>query len=179
MPAPGSRWRFVADERHAAPVVGAHGAAEGPADQGRRLSRREVAGEEAALDDRLASRGRALVVPAERAEAERRRRVGGDVHVLGAVAEAAEVARLEEARARVGGFGAVDAVELGRVADRLVHLEHHLLGVDDDRRDSRWARVGSEERSRLLPTRGASRSRPRASTNSQPACPLEPPWALG
>ena len=37
---------------------------------------------------------------------------------------------------RVGGFGAVNAVELGRVADRLVHLEHHLLGVDDDRRNS-------------------------------------------
>ena len=53
----------------------------------------------------------------------RRRRVGGDVHELRAVAQRAEVAGREEARPGVGGLGAVDAVELGRMADRLVHLE--------------------------------------------------------
>ena len=36
------------------------------------------------------------------------------------------------------------------MADGLVHLERHLLGVDDDGRDPRGAGVGREERSRLL-----------------------------
>ena len=101
-------------------------------------------------DDRLARGGHALVVEAERAEAAGRRRVGGDVHVLGAVAQRAEVARLEEARAGVRGLGAVDAVELGRVADRLVHLQLHLLGVDHDRRHAGRALVGAQQRGRLL-----------------------------
>ena len=124
--------------------------------------------------------GDALVVEAEGAEAAGRGRVGGDVHVLGAVAQRAEVARLEEARAGVGGLGPVDAVELGRVADRLVHLQRHLLGVDHDRRHSRraWARRGGAAAA-CSPTRGASRSRPSDSTYSQPACELEPPCALG
>ena len=52
--------------------------------------------------------------------------------MLGAVAQRAEVARVEEARAGVGGLDPEHAVELGRVADRLVHLELHLLGVDHD-----------------------------------------------
>ena len=106
--------------------------------------------EDALGDDRLARGGHALVVEGEGAEAERRGRVGGDVHVLGAVAERAEILGLEEARAGVGGLGAVDAVELGRVADRLVHLELHLLGVDHDRGHARRALVRPEERCRLL-----------------------------
>ena len=76
--------------------------------------------------------------------------VGGDVHVLGAVAERAEVAGLQEARAGVCGLGAVDAVELGRVADRLVHLELHLLVVDHDGRHPGGALVRAEQRGRLL-----------------------------
>ena len=101
-------------------------------------------------DDRLAAGRHALVVEAEGAEAAGRGRVGGDVHVLGAVAQRAEVVRLEEARAGVGGLGAVDAVELGRVADRLVHLQRHLLGVDHDRRHPGRARRRAQERGRLL-----------------------------
>ena len=56
-----------------------------------------------------------------------------------------------------GGLGAVDAVELGRVADRLVHLERHLLGVDHDRRHARRADVGAAAaRPPARATRGAS-----------------------
>src|SRR3954453_11084398 len=93
----------------------------------------------------LALRAHALVVVGEGAEPARRGRVGSDVHVLGAVAQRAEIVRLEEARARVGGLGAVDPVELRRVPHRLVNLELHLLGVDDDRRDPGRARIGAEE----------------------------------
>ena len=102
------------------------------------------------FDDGLAPRRRALVVPAEASEPEGRGRVGGDVHVLGAVAQAAQVAGLQEARAGVRGLGAVDPVELGGMADRFVNLEHHLLGVDHDRGDARRAGVGSQERGGLL-----------------------------
>ena len=70
--------------------------------------------------------------------------------MLGAVAQRAEVAGREEARARVGGLGAVDAVELSRVAYRLVHLEHHLLGVDHDGHQAGRARVGAQQCGGLL-----------------------------
>src|SRR5439155_25008502 len=70
--------------------------------------------------------------------------------VLRAVPERAEVFRLEEARARVGRLGAVDAIELGRVPDRLVHLERHLLCVDHDRRYLGRARLGPQQGGRLL-----------------------------
>ena len=121
-----------------------------PSDQRRGLPRGEVAGEDAGLDDRLPLCGRALVVPSEGAQAERGGRIGRDVHVLGAVAQASEVTWLEEARPRVGGLGAVDAIELRGMADGLVHLKRHLLGVDDDGRDSGRAGVGRQERGRLL-----------------------------
>ena len=73
----------------------------------------------------------------------------------------------------------VDPVELGRVADGLVHLELHLLCVDDDRGRGGRARIGAEEAAACSATRGASRSSPSDSTYSQPAWALEPPWALG
>ena len=57
---------------------------------------------------------------------------------------------LQEARSGVGRLGAVDAVELGRVADRLVHLHLHLLRVDHGGRHLRRALVGAEQRGRLL-----------------------------
>ena len=56
-----------------------------------------------------------LVVPSPR----RRGRVGRDVHVRRPVAKRSEVAGLQQARARVGGLGAVDAIELGRMPDRI------------------------------------------------------------
>jgi hypothetical protein len=41
---------------------------------------------------------------------------------------------------------------------RLVHLEHHLLAVEDDGRDPGWARIGAKECGRLLgDTRRVSR----------------------
>ena len=70
--------------------------------------------------------------------------------MLGAVAQRAEVVGLQEARARVRRLGAVDAVELGRMADRLVHLQLHLLGVDHDVGHAGGALVGAEQRGRLL-----------------------------
>jgi hypothetical protein len=127
------------DERHPAPVVGSHRAAGAAPDLRRGLARGEEAAERACRDDRLAPGRNALVVEAEGAEAAGRRRVGGDVHVLGAIPQGAEVLGLEEARPRVGSLGAVDAVELGRVPDRFVHLELHLLGVDHQRRHLRGA----------------------------------------
>src|SRR5262249_19225575 len=58
--------------------------------------------------------------------------------------------RLQETRAGVRGLGSVDPVELGRMADRLVHLQLHLLGVYHDGRDACWALVGPQERRRFL-----------------------------
>ena len=52
--------------------------------------------------------------------------------MLRAEAQLAGVGRLEEARARHVGFPAERAIELGRVADRLVDGEEQLRGIDDD-----------------------------------------------
>src|SRR4029079_17381437 len=77
-------------------------------------------------------------------------RVGCDVHELGAVAKASEIAWLQKARAGVGRLGPVDAVELRRVANGLVYLQDHLLAVEDDSRHPRRTRVGAEERGGFL-----------------------------
>src|SRR5581483_5350089 len=138
------------DERHPRPAVGAHRPAAAAPDPGGRLARAEEAAEDSFLDDGLARRRDALVVEREAAEPARRRRVRGDVHVLGAVPEGAEVAGGEEARPGVRSLGPVDAVELRRVADGLVHLQLHLLGVDHDRRHLRGALLGAEQGRRLL-----------------------------
>src|SRR3990170_2838599 len=72
-------------------------------------------------------RGNALIVPAEGAHAARRRRVGDDGHEVRAVAEAAlELVRGQEARPRVRGLGAEDAVQLSGVAAALVDLQVEL-----------------------------------------------------
>ena len=151
VPAPGSRWRFVIRTSGIRLQPSARMWPPRPAPIRAALSRDdEEAGQHASLDDRLALGGDALVVEAEGAEPERRRRVGGDVHLLRAVAERPEVARLEEARPRVRRLGPVDPVELGRMADRLVHLQRHLLGVDHRVGDHRGARLGAQQRRRLL-----------------------------
>ena len=121
----------------------------------------------------------AFVVEREAAEPAGRRRVGGDVHVLGAVAQRAEVARLEEARAGVRRLGAVDAVELGGVADGLVHLQRDLVAVEHDGRDAARALVGAQERGRLLRDAGRLTDESSPSTYSQPHWQLEPTCALG
>src|SRR5207248_4647594 len=132
------------------PAAGSHRAAPPGAEAGGRLARGEEAAQDALLDDRLPARRDALVVEGERAEPAGHRRVGGDVHALGAVAERAEVAGAQEARARVGGLGAVHAVELDRMADRLVQLEVHLVRVEDDRRPPGRTGIGAQEGRRLL-----------------------------
>ena len=123
-----------ADERDPVPAVGAHRATAPAADPRRRLAAREVADEDALLDERHGLRLDALVVPAERAHAAGRGRVGDDVDEVGAVAEARlELVRGQEARAGVGRLGAEHAVELGRVAARLVDLQVELRRGEDDR----------------------------------------------
>ena len=138
------------DERHPAPAVGAHRAACAGAQLLGGLARAEEAAQHARLDDRLAPRRNPLVVERERAEALGRRRVGRDVHLLRAVAQGSEVVRREEARARVRGLGAVDTVELGRVADGLVHLHDRLLRREDDGRPAGRALGCEQERGGLL-----------------------------
>src|SRR5262249_21330369 len=114
------------------------------------LARREEAAEDALDNDRLARRGHALVVECEGSEPAWRRRVRRDVHVLRAVPERPEVVGLQEARSGVRSLGAVDAVELRRMPDRLVPLELRLLRVDDDGRDPRRALIGAQQGGRLL-----------------------------
>src|SRR5204863_5117916 len=114
-----------------------------------RLTRGEKTRQAPFLDDRR-RRGRdALVVEGEAAQAAGRRRVGGDVHVLGAVLQRAEVVRLDETRACIRRLGSIDAVELRRMADALVHLERDLVGVEHGVSDAARARVGAHERGRL------------------------------
>src|SRR5207247_8580011 len=84
-----------------------------------------------------------------------RGRVGGDVHVLRAVAQRAEIVRLEEARAGVGGLRAVHAVEFRRVPDRLVHLEGDLVAVEHDGGDAAGPGTGTAGRRRLLRDAGS------------------------
>src|SRR6187551_300177 len=139
-----------AHERHTAPAVGAHRAARAAADPRRGLTRGEEAAQDPLPHDRLTPGGHAFVIEGEGAEAAWSGGVGGDVHVLRAVAQGPEVVRLDEARPGVGRLGAVDAVELGRVADGLVHLQARLLRVDHDGRDPGRALVSAKERRRLL-----------------------------
>ena len=120
------------------------------ADARRGLPRREKAGEQTGLYDGRALGGDTFVVECEAAEPALRRRVRRDVHQLGSVAERSEVARLEEARAGVRGLGAVHAVELGGVTDRLVDLQRNLVPVQHDGHHAARALVGAQQRGRLL-----------------------------
>ena len=60
------------------------------------------------------------------------RRVERDVQELGAVAVGAEHVGRDEARAGEIALVAEDAVELERMSDRLVDLQHHLVGRQQD-----------------------------------------------
>ena len=99
------------------------------------------------------------------------RRVGDDVDEVRAVAEAlVELVGRQEARARVGGLGAEDAVELGRVAAALVDLEEELRGVEDDRPSARRQHGRREQLDGLLgeAVRPARRGRARGRARSRP-----------
>jgi hypothetical protein len=76
-------------------------------------------------------------VGASRPQAPGQRGVGGDRELLGAVAQAIEVAGRDPARARVRRLADHDPVELERVPDRLVDLEADLLSVEHERRGRR------------------------------------------
>ena len=97
----------------------------------RGLAAREVVDEEAALDERVLAGRHALVVPAEGAVAALARRVGHEGHERRAVPELAEHAGLQERAAREGDLAAERAIELGRVAARLVDLERHLARLEE------------------------------------------------
>src|SRR5437870_9020269 len=57
---------------------------------------------------------------------------------------------MEEARAGVRRLRAVHTVELRRMPDRLVHLQLHLLVVDDAVHHARWTDRRGQQRRRLL-----------------------------
>ena len=86
---------------------------------------------------------------------------------------------MEEARAGVGGLGAEDAVELGRMADRLVHLERICSASMTTSITPAGHSGACEQRGRLLADARRLALEPEAATNSQPACALSPPCALG
>ena len=134
-----------ADERDSVPAVGPHRAARPAPDPGRRLARAEVPDEHPVLDQVDALGLHALVVPAERAEAARDRRVGDDVDEVGSVAEAVQHVGREEARAGVAGLGAERAVELGGVPAALVDLHVELARVQEDRARARGERRRAQQ----------------------------------
>ena len=124
------------DQRQVAPPVGAARAvrASGPTTPAvSRLDRKFW--NDAVDDDRHALGRHALVVVAERAEPAGQRGVGGDRDQIARVAHRSPVARGEPRRAGVGLLHAEHAVELDRVADRLVDLQLHLPGVEHERGD--------------------------------------------
>ena len=88
----------------------------------------EAAHEDAVLDEVLALGGRAVVVESVRGELAGHGGVERDVEQFGAVAVRAEHLRGDETGAGVVALVAEDAVELERVADRLVDLQDHLVG---------------------------------------------------
>ncbi len=90
-----------------------------------------VADQQPVLDDVPLLAGDPLVVPADRRQAVLRRPVTGDVHDRGAVLQRAQLVERRERGARVVGLVAQCAVQLGRVADRLVDREEQVARVDD------------------------------------------------
>ena len=102
------------------------------ADQRRQLARRLPVHEHAVAHDVPPLRLHALIVVAGRGEAARLRAIADQVDDLRAEAQLAGVGRLEEAGAGHVRFPAERAIELGRVADRLVNGEEQLRRIDDD-----------------------------------------------
>ena len=123
------RARLELDVRHAqerivAPVVRERAAAAFLlADEVRGLAVRLQADEDAVLHERPLLRLHAVVVEADGRHAGGERAIGGDVEVLRAVFQLADVGDLHEARAGVVRLVAGDAIELGRVRDDLVNRQ--------------------------------------------------------
>ena len=132
-------------ERHRPEVLGVRRPARALlADPGSLLSRRLVSDEEAVLDDVEALRLLTVVVVAARGEPARRGLVAVHREVRAAVAELAELVGRRERRPREVGLVAHRAVELGRVADRLVNDEPQVRRGEDDvalSRLHRWRHV--------------------------------------
>src|SRR5213080_1986963 len=120
VPSPGSRWRLVMRTSGIRFQPSARIEPPLPAPIRRRLAGSKEAREEAGFHHGRAFGRNAFVVEREAAEPTLGRRVRCDVHQPRAVAQGTKVAWLEEARAGVRGLGAVDAIELGGMTDRLV-----------------------------------------------------------
>src|SRR6185295_10421641 len=85
------------------------------------------------------------------AETAWRRRVDADVHLLGAVAERAELVRREERGPRERGLTPHRAIELDRVPAALMALQRQLVaGEDHVGPDVLRARLGFERRERFV-----------------------------
>ena len=139
-----------ADDRRPVPAVGAHRSRRRAPQGGGGLAAREVVDEEALLDERSLAGDDALVVPAEGAVAAGARRVGDERDERRPVAELAEHPRLHERAAGEGDLAAEGAIELGRVAARLVDLEADLARLEQERARSDRAGRGGEEREDLF-----------------------------
>lgn len=83
--------------------------------------------QQAVADQELFARRSAVVVMAVAGEFFRDARVEGYVEQVGAVLQAAEIAGLDETGAGVIALIAEDAVELQRVTDGFMDLQHHLI----------------------------------------------------
>ena len=115
---------------------------------------------------------RAVVVEGVARDLAGARRVEGDVEQLGAVAVAAEHVRGDEARAGVVALVAEDPVELERVADRLMDLQHHLVGARAAGRSCPRGQSGAASSSSACVARRSGASwKPIAAITSSP------PWA--
>ncbi len=111
--------------------------------------------QEAAFDQHLAPRGLAVVVETETREFLAPRRVVTDVEQRAAVSVATEQVERDEAGAGEVALVAEDAVELQRVADALVDLQHHLVRHQQHRHRARRAVRRHCERDRLSGETGA------------------------
>ena len=121
-----------ADDRNARRRLRAHGAVRFAADRRRGVAAGEVADEHPLLDEVEALRGNAVVVEAERADRAGDRGVADDVDEVGSVAEVAEHRRLQERAAGERDLQAHGAIELRRMAARLVDLQRELRRSDDE-----------------------------------------------
>src|ERR671918_461384 len=123
------------DQWEVLPAVGAHRTRAREAEHAGRLAARDEVPEDAVDDDRKPLRRYTLVVPAERAEPAGERRVRRDRHQVARVAEPVPVVGPNERRTGERLFHPQYAVELDRMADRLVDLQLHLSRVDHERRE--------------------------------------------
>ena len=124
--------------------------------------------EDALLDDVEIGegRGRAVVVIADRRQAPLLAPVGEDRHEVGAEAQIAQPIRLHKSCPGEIRLPAERAVELGRMADRLVDGEEQIARIDDEialsRRDGLgagfWRASSAPRRASSMKTAGTGRN---------------------